>query len=124
MISGGASEHEHQAALVQWFDAAYPSLRGRLLAIPNGGHRHPLTAIKLRAEGVRSGVPDLLLPVPCGGCHGLFVELKAGKGRPSKSQLDWLQWLADRGYAAYCCTGWDAARRTITEYLHAGGIDR
>lgn len=116
------SEHQHQAALIAWFDAAYPLLRGRLFAIPNGGQRNKITAAKLKAEGVRSGVPDLCLPVPRRTSSGvllagLFIELKAGKNKPTETQLDWLGWLGQQGYAAYCCTGWDAAKQVIEEYL-------
>lgn len=116
------SEHQHQVALIEWFDAAYPLLRGRLFAIPNGGQRNKVVAAKLKAEGVRSGVPDLFLPVPrrtSSGIFlaGLFIELKAGKNKPTPAQLDWLGWLGREGYAAFCCTGWDAARETIVDYL-------
>lgn len=111
-------EHQHQKALIQWFDAQYQAHRGRLLAIPNGGARHPAVAGKMKAEGVRAGVPDLFLPVPKGGLHGLWVELKAPTGRPTPQQLGWLDYLASQGYAAVLCKGWEAARDTIRDYLN------
>lgn len=110
-------EHQHQKALIEWFDRQYPSIKGRLFAIPNGGQRHPAVAAKLKAEGVRKGVPDLFLPIPKGGLHGLFIELKAPKGKPTQDQLDWLEELAKSGYMAALCKGWEAARDTIRSYL-------
>jgi hypothetical protein len=62
-----------------------------LFAIPNGGARHKAIAGKLRAEGVRAGVPDICLPVPRGEYHGLFIELKRPKGgHVSEEQEAWI----------------------------------
>ena len=50
-----ASEHEEQAAIFAWSDAAeveHPELR-MLYAVPNGGHRHPAVAAMMKAEGQR-----------------------------------------------------------------------
>lgn len=106
--------------MVQWFDLQFPDLRGRLFAVPNGGHRHKAVAAKLKAEGVRSGVPDLWLPVPVAGFHGLVVEMKTLTGRPTEQQLDWLDFLARQGYMATMCKGADAAIQTIRNYLEQG----
>ena len=110
-------EHEHQKALVRWFDMHFKDHRGRLLAIPNGGHRHIRVAAKLKSEGVRAGVPDLHLPVARGEFNGLWIELKAPGGKPSKSQLDWLHYLNEQGSMAALCVGWKAAKETIESYL-------
>ena len=121
------TEHEHQVALMQWavgMESEYPELR-YLFSIPNGGHRHIVVAKKLKAEGVKPGVPDLFLPVPRGSYHGLFIELKPQyrgikrliKPRPSKTQTWWLQRLANHGYSCHCCRGVEAARMVIIDYL-------
>lgn len=104
-------------ALVRWFDLQYRDLRGRLAAVPNGGHRHKAVAGKLKAEGVRSGFPDLMLLTPRNDYHGLVIELKTKTGKATPAQLDWLNWLADQGYQAVLCKGFDAAKQTIVEYL-------
>ena len=111
------SEHDEQTTLVKWFDLQYPSHRGRLLAIPNGGQRHPVVAVRLKAEGVRAGVPDLCLPIPNEHYHGLWIELKVKGGRPTAAQLDWLHYLSEQGYLAVLCVGADAAMQTIRDYL-------
>lgn len=114
-----ASEHEEQVALMEW--AAYqanaaPEL-GLLFAIPNGGDRHPAVAAKLKAEGVKAGVPDLMLPVARGPYHGAFVELKVGRNRPHAAQLEWIERLRRQGYYAVVCHGFDEARQAIEDYL-------
>ncbi|MBV1928237.1 MAG: VRR-NUC domain-containing protein, partial [Gammaproteobacteria bacterium] len=93
-----------------------------MFAIPNGGDRHPVVAAKLKAEGVKRGVPDVCLPVVRGGYHGLYIELKKPKdstpaGKPTEEQIEWLAALGDQGYFAALCVGWDAARKTIVDYL-------
>lgn len=116
-------EHQEQVAVVRWFDAQYPALRGRLFAIPNGGQRNLVVAAKLKAEGVRAGVPDLCLPVARHGFHGLWIELKAPKrgdapaGRLQASQIEWLKFLGGEGHCAVMCIGADSAIETIRNYL-------
>ena len=119
------SEHDHQKALFDWAErgkAKHPEL-ALMFAIPNGGHRHISVAAKLKAEGVKSGVPDIMLPVARHGFHGLFIELKTpaenGKraGRATKEQLQWLTDLSDQGYFTAVCFGWDSAKTTIEGYL-------
>ena len=83
------TESAEQQALFMWAalqSAAYPELT-LLYHIPNGGSRHKAEAGRLKAEGVKAGVPDLCLPVARGGFHGLYVELKRERGsRTSEEQ--------------------------------------
>lgn len=104
------TENWEQRQLVQWVKR-YPW--GQLMFhIPNENHHHDTPL------GVRSGVPDLMLPVPMGGKHGLFIELKRSEGgRLSESQKKWLRWLNELGYEAVCCHGWEAARDAIRAYM-------
>lgn len=115
-------ELELQISVIQWADlqaitGKHPEL-ARLFAVPNGGGRSKSEAGKLKASGVRPGVPDLFLPVPRGGHHGLWMELKAGeKSGESAAQKDWLDWLHGQGYFAATCWTFDAAVEVLTEYL-------
>nr|WP_281377077.1 VRR-NUC domain-containing protein [Deinobacterium chartae] len=114
-------EHQHQVKLISWCDQntdLYPDL-ALIFAIPSGENRHVLNAIRLKAQGVRPGVPDLCLPVPSGPYHGLYIELKALGGRASKDQSAWIRRLSAAGYRAAVCKGWRAARDVILEYLAA-----
>lgn len=113
------TEHQHQAALFKWANmqaATMPEL-ALMFAIPNGGQRNIIVATRLKAEGVKSGVPDIFLPVARGGAHGLFIELKTTKGKPSGNQREWIGDLAFMGYSAVFCYGWEDAKDTILEYL-------
>lgn len=112
------TEHQEQVAVIKWFQSAYPEIKTRLFAVPNGSHKSRAAASKFMAEGLRSGVPDLCLPIPRHGFHGLFIEMKRVKGGTlSRQQADWLAFLGDQGYMAVVCKGAEAAIDTIKGYL-------
>jgi len=116
------SEHDEQAALFRWAamsEARWPELRW-LFAVPNGGHRHKATAGRLKAEGVKAGVPDVIFPIPFGPYAGLAIEMKHGKNRPTASQVAWLDGLAAAGHCTAVCYGWEEARAVIEHYLGLG----
>ncbi len=114
------TEAQEQAALFEWAQlqsGKYPELV-LLYHIPNGGSRHPAEARNLQAQGVKSGVPDICLPVPRGDCHGLYIELKRRKGgRLSPEQSQWIDELTEQGYSAAVCKGWEVAAELIKGYL-------
>lgn len=115
------TEHAEAVALmrmVRLHESHYPSLR-LLFAVPNGGHRNKIVASKLKAEGVRAGVPDYLLPVPMGGYSGLAIELKTLTGYPSREQREWIESLREQGWRAEVCRGAEAAWDVIRGYVEA-----
>lgn len=112
-------EHRIQCTLFRWAaleSSNHPELQ-LLHAIPNGGHRHKAVAGRLKAEGVKAGVPDIFLPVARSGSHGLYIEMKTQNGRLTGSQKDWTEALADQGYRVEICRAWDAAAILIANYL-------
>lgn len=115
-----ADEHLEQCALIDWHLLAQkkdPRL-DLLFAIPNGGKRNKLVAVKLKREGVKPGVPDLMLPVPARGFHGLFIEMKRQvDGTVRKTQREWLDKLDAQGYHVVVCRGCDEAIDVLTWYL-------
>jgi hypothetical protein len=88
-----------------------------MFAIPNGGLRNVITAVNLKQEGVKSGVPDLFLPCPTNTAHGLFVEMKSQKGRLSPNQKEWLKSLSANGYQCSVCYSFTDAKEVIINYL-------
>lgn len=114
-----AKESEEQISLFEWAgytQRRHPELK-LLYHVPNGGLRNKTTACRLKLEGVKAGVPDLCLPVARGRYHGLYIELKARRGKATSNQTEWLDALEEQGYATAVCYGWRAASETITNYL-------
>jgi hypothetical protein len=120
------SEHDEQVALFQMaalHEARIPELRC-LFAIPNGGHRHKAVAAKLKAEGVKAGVPDVCLPVPGDWSfydgyksHALYIEMKVGKNKPTEKQTAWIKELRTANNRVEVCYSADEAWKVITDYL-------
>lgn len=112
-------EEAEQAALFEW--AAYKAGQWPELAfmfhIPNGGLRNKATAARLKAAGVKPGVPDIFLPVTRGQHAGLFVEMKYGSNKPSKEQQRYFDMLQREGYAVEVYYGCEQAIQAITAYL-------
>lgn len=120
------SEHGNQVALFVWASqntTDHPELR-LMYAIPNGGERNKIVAANLKAEGVRSGVPDIFLPAARGNWHGLYIELKRPKsegktaGRVSDDQKQWSDALQAQGYGVAVAVGWEQARDVLLQYLN------
>lgn len=88
--------------------------------VPNGGWRNRTVAAKLKGEGLKPGVADYCLPVPRGGFNGLFLELKAGKGRASKEQKEFAEFVLAQGYKHVFVTGWEAAYAAVKDYMGIG----
>lgn len=142
------NEHAHQAALFMWanmavnfglyvsnFKEAYTeagwamkNARGDLVeplkwlfAVHNQGHGDAIRGGKAKAEGVKAGVADMMLPWPLytDGYRspGLFVELKVGKNQPDPKQIEFRDDMRRVGYNAEIAWGWLEARAIILKYL-------
>lgn len=93
-----------QRAYFEW--ARLHPIARRAFAIPNGGARDKITAAILKAEGVRAGVSDVMLPYPASQAHGLWIEFKSGTNGTTKDQQSWLLDMRSLGY--HCCVAYDA----------------
>ncbi len=67
--------------------------------------------------GVKRGVADFFLAFPQNGKAGLWVELKVGKNKPTKEQIEFGERKKHRGYEAVIVWGSEAAREAIKAYL-------
>lgn len=121
-LAENGTEDCHQAALFCWAalpetQLQFPEFKHLLFAIPNGGKRNIIVASKLKATGVKAGVPDIFLSIPKGIYRGFYLELKKFGGEPSKEQLQFIEVARNQGYAAHCYEGWIAAREAIVSYM-------
>ncbi len=121
-------EHQHQVALIRWAKVMRlpqatdvepgATVADYLLAIPNGGKRSsPREGARLKAEGVKPGVSDLLLPLRRGGFAGLWLEMKAPGKKPTPDQLRWLARMTRAGYCAVWRDDWESASEMIQAYV-------
>ena len=111
------TEHDIQKSYFEWASwQKSPELK-QLFAVPNGGHRHPATAVKLKKEGVKAGVPDVLLPVARGAFIGMAIEFKANDGTPTKEQRQRMTELQHNGWCVTMCWDWESAARFTLGYL-------
>ena len=108
------SETQEQKQLIQWCrtDPRYQYL----FHISNESVGGAGWRIRNRQMGVKSGVPDLFYPVPMNGYHGLFIEMKANKGRLSMEQKKWIAALEQLGYKCVVAYGWEEAKEALIEY--------
>lgn len=124
MAAPTVTESQHQRLLFEWWHYAHKQYKLPEFALyhtPNEGKRSYITAARMKAEGMRKGVPDIVLAVPSSGYGALYIELKTAKGRVSREQLDFLSLLDRCGNKAVLCRGWVAAKAVIEEYLQGRG---
>lgn len=110
------AEHDLQTACVAWFRYQHPHLI--LFAIPNGAflngtpEQRARQWKRLKAEGAVSGVADLFLAVPTSRGGGLFIEMKAGKGKQTQEQVEFERVVRVAGYGYVVC-------RSLDEFIEA-----
>jgi len=99
------SESQAQCRVAEWLDA-----RGMLWChVPNGQLRSKRVAAQLKREGVKAGVPDILIfdrPPSKPEFVGVALELKRTiNGRTSEAQERWLKALDKRKWYACVAKG-------------------
>ena len=115
-------ESAHQAQVIEWSRWAYKANPSRypmlnmLHCSLNGVKLSGTQAKVAKGQGMLSGVPDLFLPVPKNGYHGLFIEMKSEKGRVTENQ-HWFLTNADSvGYKTVICYSAKEAISAIEAY--------
>lgn len=88
-----------------------------LHAVPNGDFRGWGVGVKLKAEGVIPGVPDICMPVPKGGFHGFYMELKKAGGHVRNDQWEFMEALHAQGYFVRVTNHLPTALEIIANYL-------
>ncbi|UCP00086.1 VRR-NUC domain-containing protein [Metapseudomonas lalkuanensis] len=113
-------EGSEQATLFKWLQLAHPKAARLAYHVPNGGHRVKAVASKLKAQGVKAGVSDIVLPMARGGYFGLYIEFKATPPNDavvSDSQQAFLMGVELEGYMALVCRGINEAMDVINGYM-------
>jgi len=102
-----------------------------LFHIPNGGSRGGdkegamIRGAQLKAQGVKKGVADLMLPLRRGSWPGLFIEMKKpseksmtgkGKGGMSVEQVEFMEFVKSQGYGFLTAYSWEEAAKAIESY--------
>ncbi|MBX4189704.1 VRR-NUC domain-containing protein [Candidatus Parcubacteria bacterium] len=112
-----------------WFDKVLKPLGYRWFHPANGGKRQgkfikgkwvPTEGAKFKRLGVKSGVPDVILPVSRSPYHGLVIELKRVDGKRSdvrEDQQEWLDWFTKAGWRTEVAYGFEEAKAITLEYL-------
>lgn len=118
-------------ACVQWYDLQYPdgfimhiaNERNTKRKLPNGKWVTTGEGGKLKEMGVRPGVADLFIPVPCGEYPGLWIELKIDMSRfgkqkkyPTPDQRKFLCKMHKNGYAVAVAWDLDEFRQYVQDY--------
>lgn len=109
------SERDDQKALFSWAEwrSNQDERLALMYAVPNGQYRPG----QRMEPGLKPGVPDVCLPVPCGDYHGLYLELKHGRNSTTDAQDWWLDRLEAQGYQCRVAHGFDEAVRCVERYL-------
>lgn len=119
LSNNGMTEGQEQEALFDWirtFEKALPILT-LIHHVPNGGHRNKATAARLKAQGVRAGVPDISIPIPRHGYYGLYIEMKVGDNKLTKEQRAFAKKITAEGYCFRVAYSHQIAKNMIINYL-------
>lgn len=117
-------ESDEQKSVVRWAKDAqikWPEL-ALLYAVPNGamlGGKNRFAQVNnLKAQGLRVGVPDLVLPVARGDWFGAYLEMKRLKdGVWDVEQKWWADKLKEQGYLCGLARGHKAGIDFFVAYL-------
>lgn len=111
------SEHADQVKLVMHVRTFYPGVV--IAAVPNGAAVTGLQRMRLVAEGLLPGFPDLIVCEPVKPWHGLMVEMKstAATAAVSAKQLAVHAALREKGYRVVVARGYAEAKEIVAEYL-------
>jgi len=106
-----------QITFFHWI-RAQPKLAPFCFSVPNERKTSPMHGALLKKMGLKPGVADIFIAIPSGEYHGLWVEMKAGKNKPTPLQLEFLANMKSKGYATAICYDAPTAIKTLEDYLY------
>ena len=113
------SESNEQQLLFEWAywnKNKYPGIE-TMYHIANEGKRSASSGRRLKREGLKSGVSDICLPIARCGYNNLYIELKHGKNKATKEQLEFIRLINENGGKALVVYEADNAIEVIKAYF-------
>lgn len=109
-------------ALWQWFQMQYPKHVNRYLRFEVRQTSKVQQSI-LKGEGNKKGTSDIFIAIPTNDKAGLWLEVKADKGRLSENQIEFQKEMQPD---YHCETGYglDQCIKIISQYMQHAGFQR
>jgi len=108
------TEEQIQVAVAKYLDAKLPR-DWRWFHSPNGGHRLKSVAAKLKAQGVKPGIPDVCILRPTGS--PIWIELKTFGGVLTVSQREFGAWCIANKHPFKVCRSVGEVEVFLKEFL-------
>jgi hypothetical protein len=117
------TEHQIQAAFFQWVRLKEKSdWRFELIySVPNFGLRSFQLQKKLKAEGMKAGVWDILIDYPAKGFNFARIETKSIKGKLTASQIKMGELYRKAGGLLYVGKSTDSLINFVENYFDLQG---
>ena len=122
--SGYLSEESIHSTVIDWV-RKHPFFRINnrfrlILHFPNEGKRTLRYGKLMKDLGMRKGVSDLFIAMPCNGFGGAWIELKSETGRLGVEQKEFLEDMKSQNYFTAVCWSIEEAMNTISSYCGIG----
>lgn len=123
----GQEEHKIQRALFKKWElqARSDERYAAIFAVPNSSRRGAREGARLKAEGMRAGIPDIIVPIPIPKWGILFIEQKRGadprtgkaKGRLSAVQKEWISLLQALGNTVAVSYSFEETEKLVGDWM-------
>lgn len=108
-------EDHLQMQVAKYINLQYPDVLWN--HCPNEGKRTAFERYKVVNFGIRAGMPDIMIFKEHDNYRGLAIELKIGKNKATKLQLDCLRKLQRAGWLSKICYTFEDAIKIIDLYM-------
>lgn len=110
-------EEDIQGVFIQYAKIYLRENADLVFSIPNEAKRSFAVVAHMKKLGLTKGVPDVMVAIPRGGFHGLFIEFKSAKGRVRPEQTAFHEKLRSQGYCVEVCRDATEAIKLFQDYL-------
>lgn len=91
--------------------------------VANERKTSPAAGARLKAKGVKSGVPDVMIFKAVLSYVGLAIELKIKPNKVSENQKKWLETLERNEWAVKVCYSIEEVMDTVEKYIKDEKVD-